>query len=119
MYVKSNAPGSSVRTEDDEIEGLNDKLLELLTIKNVSSPPRPIVSRRARSHSGTNSDPDADSQPEPGTVKHPTMMHYQYDYAFLHHGSPLNSKNPPNWLPPIGVFWDIENCQVGTEYAMR
>jgi len=31
-------------------------------------------------------------------------------------GSPINMRTAPRLLPPIGVFWDIENCQVSQEF---
>ncbi|XP_043282127.1 meiosis regulator and mRNA stability factor 1 isoform X2 [Venturia canescens] len=118
----SPVPGSTKAMNDcssasepwhkDEIEGLNDKLLELLSLHNVSTPPKPILSQRPRTLSSTLSDTDTDNPNEAIGSRQNPMAHYKYDYAFIHHGSPMNSKNPPNWLPPIGVFWDIENCQV-------
>lgn len=41
----------------------------------------------------------------------PLLSHYNY-HCFSHHDSPVNFSSLPTYLPPIGVFWDIENCQV-------
>ncbi|KAK9300350.1 hypothetical protein QLX08_006896 [Tetragonisca angustula] len=41
----------------------------------------------------------------------PLLSHYKY-HCFSHYDSPVNFSSLPTYLPPIGVFWDIENCQV-------
>lgn len=41
----------------------------------------------------------------------PLLSHYKY-HCFSHHDSPVNFSSLPTYLPPIGVFWDIENCHV-------
>ena len=110
MSQTTAAPETLGAAQKDEIEGVNEILLKLLsTYNNISTPARPIVARRARTLSG----PTIGNSGEGGHLSdagHPIMI--QYPFMPHHHGSPMNSKNPPNWLPPIGVFWDIENCQV-------
>lgn len=48
---------------------------------------------------------------ENATSVSPLLSHYKY-HCFSHHDSPVNFSSLPTYLPPIGVFWDIENCHV-------
>lgn len=95
-------------------EELNYKLIKLLSTLKTPSQSIPIDYQKTRSLSGTNSDNDTesllDSASLPGSLD---QRRHPYDYSYIHHGSPITSKHLPNFLPPIGVFWDIENCQVG------
>ncbi|PSN57152.1 hypothetical protein C0J52_01493 [Blattella germanica] len=81
-------------------------------------PPIPCVSRRPVSASPyfynvSDSDSQSDSgrgvadHSSPIAIRHPliTFRGYQSD------GSPVALQSLPRFLPPIGVFWDIENCQ--------
>lgn len=100
-------------SSDDEIEGLNEKLLESLS--KFKFPPPPNVSSVHKTHSlsGTNSDNDTDTLSEQGgSATPPLSRHYGFEYSYLQRGSPVNPQTLPRYLPPIGVFWDIENCQV-------
>lgn len=94
-------------------EELNYKLIKLLSTLKTPSQSIPIDYQKTRSLSGTNSDNDTesllDSASLPGSLD---QRRHPYDYSYIHHGSPITSKHLPNFLPPIGVFWDIENCQV-------
>ncbi|KAJ4443913.1 hypothetical protein ANN_05700 [Periplaneta americana] len=83
-------------------------------------PPPPIIHPRrpvsASSYCYSVSDSDSQSesgrghggQSSPIAIRHPlfTFRGYQSD------GSPVALHSLPRFLPPIGVFWDIENCQV-------
>lgn len=43
----------------------------------------------------------------------PLLSHYRYKCSYSHCDNPINSQGTSlPYLPPIGVFWDIENCQV-------
>ncbi|XP_023712451.1 meiosis regulator and mRNA stability factor 1 isoform X5 [Cryptotermes secundus] len=74
--------------------------------------PRRPVSACSYCYSISDSDSQSESglggQSSPITVHHPllTFRGYQSD------GSPVALHSLPHFLPPIGVFWDIENCQV-------
>jgi hypothetical protein len=76
--------------------------------------PRRPVSASSYCYSISDSDSQSESgrglggQSSPITVHRPllTFRGYQSD------GSPVALHSLPHFLPPIGVFWDIENCQV-------
>ncbi|XP_021942540.1 meiosis regulator and mRNA stability factor 1 isoform X2 [Zootermopsis nevadensis] len=76
--------------------------------------PRRPVSACSHCYSASDSDSQSDSgrglggRSSPITIRHPlfTFRGYQSD------GSPVALHSLPRFLPPIGVFWDIENCQV-------
>lgn len=76
--------------------------------------PRRSVSACSHCYSISDSDSQSDSgrghggRSSPVTICHPlfTFRGYQSD------GSPVALHSLPRFLPPIGVFWDIENCQV-------
>lgn len=94
---------------NDEVEGLNQKLLELLKEQKVltlaSNKSQSLFNSRLANNSGT--------QVESDTSASPLFNRYFKDYSLiLHHDSPINIPTLPTYLPPIGVFWDIENCQV-------
>ncbi|XP_046616833.1 meiosis regulator and mRNA stability factor 1 isoform X2 [Neodiprion virginianus] len=100
-------------SSDDEIEGLNEQLIRSLS--QFKFPPPPNISSVHKTHSlsGTNSDNDTDTLSEQGgSATPPSSKHYGFEYSYLQHGSPVNPQTLPRYLPPIGVFWDIENCQV-------
>ena len=105
---------------DAEEEELNYKLIKLLSNLKTPSQSIPIDYQKTQSLSGTNSDNDTesllDSASLPGSLD---LRRPQCDYAYVHHGSPVTSKLLPNFLPPIGVFWDIENCQVRSKIYFR
>jgi hypothetical protein len=82
--------------------------------------PRRPVSASSYCYSISDSDSQSESgrghgeQSSPITVHHSLMTFrgYQSD------GSPVTLHSLPNFLPPIGVFWDIENCQVSYPLEM-
>ncbi|XP_012273569.1 meiosis regulator and mRNA stability factor 1 isoform X2 [Orussus abietinus] len=87
---------------EDEIEGLNEKLLEQLSFLKVSTP----------KNDGKTSDlsnPLVDLQ---RSISSEVFGHYRYDCSFYTQRNTINASTPASYLPPIGVFWDIENCQV-------
>lgn len=96
---------SAPSMDNDEIVGLNERLLELLSEQKVTSPVsaknQSLCNSRLANNSGSKVESDASS---------PLFLRYK-DYSFLHHESPI-MPTLPTYLPPIGVFWDIENCQV-------
>lgn len=105
-------------SSDDEIEGLNEKLLESLSKFKFPPPPNVGVVHKTHSLCGTNSDNDTDTPSEQGgSATPPLSRHYGFEYSYLQHGSPVNPQTLPRYLPPIGVFWDIENCQVRSTVA--
>ncbi|EZA49569.1 Limkain-b1 [Ooceraea biroi] len=93
-------------TEDvnDEIEGLNEKLIQLLTQK-VS----PLVTRSNQLSCDSKVESN-NSKVELDASTSSLFNHCKYECSHLYHDSPV--KILPVHLPPIGVFWDIENCQV-------
>lgn len=115
-------PKHSTYSADNDVEAeeLNYKLIKLLSELKTPSQAIPIDYQKTRSLSGTNSDNDTesllDSASLPGSLD---FRRHQYDYSYTQHGSPITSKLLPNFLPPIGVFWDIENCQVSLEICFR
>lgn len=97
---------------NDEIEGLNERLLQLLSAQKVSSPDATAKNQSlCNSRLGNNSS----SKVELEASASPLFSHCRYDCSFMHHDSPVNMPSVPNYLPPIGVFWDIENCQVSSQ----
>lgn len=98
---------------DDEIEGLNERLLQLLRAQRVSSPD--AAANKSQSSCNSRLGNNSDSKVEVETSASPLFSHCRYDCSFMHHDSPVNIPTVPNYLPPIGVFWDIENCQVGLQ----
>jgi len=75
--------------------------------------PRRPVSASSYCYSISDSDSQSDSGRGHGGQSSPVTIHrslftfrgYQSD------GSPVALHSLPRFLPPIGVFWDIENCQ--------
>ncbi|XP_011141552.1 meiosis regulator and mRNA stability factor 1 isoform X1 [Harpegnathos saltator] len=95
---------------NDEIEGLNERLLQLLSAQKVSSPD--ATANKSQSLCNSRLGNNSGSKVELESSASPLFSHYRYDCSFMHHDSPVNMPTVPNYLPPIGVFWDIENCQV-------
>ncbi|XP_076763665.1 meiosis regulator and mRNA stability factor 1-like protein isoform X3 [Xylocopa sonorina] len=96
--------------DKDEIEGLNERLIELLTAEKVSSCTN-IESSTSQQLRDLNSSDDSLTVENTESVT-PLLNHYKYHCSFSHHDSPVNFSSLPTYLPPIGVFWDIENCCV-------
>lgn len=101
---------------NDEIEGLNDKLLQLLRAQKVLSPD--AATNKSQSLCNSRLGNNSDSKVELEAPVSPLFSHYRYDCSFMHHDSPVNMPTVPNYLPPIGVFWDIENCQVSSKISL-
>lgn len=95
--------------DENKIEDLNERLLQLLSAQKVSS--QNIESTIPRPLGDINSNRDSFKIENKASAS-PLLTHYKYDCAFLHHDSPVNVPASPIYLPPIGVFWDIENCNV-------
>lgn len=81
--------------DQDELKGLNERLME-------SSISQSLCDLNSSNNSIT---------VENATSVSPLLSHYKY-HCFSHHDSPVNFSSLPTYLPPIGVFWDIENCHV-------
>lgn len=94
-------------TDDDEIEGLNEKLLQLLSAQKV-------LSQIPKSQSLCDDRLENNSNSKVGFKVSASSLfsHCRHECSLLHHDSPVNIPTLPIHLPPIGVFWDIENCQV-------
>jgi len=88
--------------DKDEIEGLNEKLLQLLSEQKVSPHNQALYNNRIESNSDSKVESQASASPIFGPCRH--------DCSLLHYDSPAKALSAN--LPPIGVFWDIENCQV-------
>lgn len=95
--------------DEDEIEGLNEKLLQLLSGQKV--PSQNVQSIIHQPLGDVNTIGDSPNVNKEASVS-PLHSHYKHDYSFLHYDSPANLSSSPKYLPPIGVFWDIENCHV-------
>ncbi|XP_067208207.1 meiosis regulator and mRNA stability factor 1 isoform X2 [Linepithema humile] len=91
--------------DKDEIEGLNEKLLQLLSEQKVSS----LISQNQALYNNR-IESNSNSKVESQTSASPIFSHCRHDCSFLHYDSPVKALSAH--LPPIGVFWDIENCQV-------
>ncbi|XP_076241468.1 meiosis regulator and mRNA stability factor 1-like protein [Calliopsis andreniformis] len=95
--------------DEDEIEGLNEKLIELLSAQKV---PSQNVKSNILEPSGdintTNNSINADNK---ASIS-PLHSLHKHDCFLLHHNNSSNLSLSPKYLPPIGVFWDIENCHV-------
>lgn len=95
--------------DDDEIEGLNERLLELLSAQKALS--QNVETNAPRPLDDINASGDSLKVDNKALVS-PLCGHCKYDCSFLHNDSPVNLPALPTYLPPIGVFWDIENCHV-------
>ncbi|KAL0122954.1 hypothetical protein PUN28_007547 [Cardiocondyla obscurior] len=93
---------ASCAEDNDEIEGLNEKLIQLLSVQKHLIPA--CNSSLCDSILEDNSDSKT-----PGSL---SFSHCRHDCSILCHESPSKMQSTSNPLPPIGVFWDIENCQV-------
>jgi len=103
-------------TEDnDEIEGLNEKLIQQLllsTQKFFSSEPNSLLSDIDKLENNSSFNIDSSN-----TSDSLSFNHCRHDCSLLCYDSPAKMPSTPNHLPPIGVFWDIENCQVGYNFS--
>lgn len=96
MADQDNADYYALCTNDqNKTEGLNERLIE-----------RSISQSLCDLNSSNNS-----VTVENAASVSPLLSHYKY-HRFSHHDSPVNFSSLPTYLPPIGVFWDIENCHV-------
>ncbi|XP_046838955.1 meiosis regulator and mRNA stability factor 1 isoform X2 [Vespa crabro] len=93
------------------MKDLNEKLLQLLSAQKISSLKTSDIHANLMTYD-TGSDNDNASKIESKTSVSPLFGHYRYDCSFLHHDNSVNLPTLPTYLPPIGVFWDIENCHV-------
>ncbi|KAG7210665.1 hypothetical protein KM043_012173 [Ampulex compressa] len=94
---------------DDGIKALIEKWLQLLSAQSSNA------MAIARNRTLCDLDSYANNGPamESKTPVSPLFSrHCKYDCSFFHHDSPVNLPALPTYLPPIGVFWDIENCHV-------
>ncbi|XP_054008380.1 meiosis regulator and mRNA stability factor 1 isoform X1 [Hylaeus anthracinus] len=96
--------------DEDDIEGLNERLLQVLSAQKVSS--QIVESSISRPLGNINTNKDNIKIKNETSASSPLLSHYKCDRSFLYHDSPVNLPASPIYLPPIGVFWDIENCRV-------
>jgi hypothetical protein len=102
---------ASCMEDNDEIEGLNEKLIQLLSVQKHFSPVLPNSSLcEQEDDCGSTLDAKASSSL--------SFSHCRHDCSLLYYDSPAKMPSTSNHLPPIGVFWDIENCQVGSIYLL-
>jgi len=106
--------------DNDEIEGLNEKLIQKLAIhqqlllstqKFFSSEPNSLLRDIDKLESNSSSNIDSSNASDSLS-----FGHCRHDCSLLCHDSPAKMPSTSNHLPPIGVFWDIENCQVGYNF---
>jgi len=100
--------------DNDEIEGLNEKLIQQLllsTQKFFSSESNSLLCDIDKLENNSNSNIDSSNASDSLS-----FGHCRHDCSLLCHDSPVKMPSTPNHLPPIGVFWDIENCQVGYNF---
>lgn len=98
---------TSCTDDNDEIEGLNEKLLQLLSAQKVLSQvptSQSLCDGRLKNNSSSKVGFKASASS--------LFSHCRHECSLLHHDSPVTIPTLPIHLPPIGVFWDIENCQV-------
>ncbi|XP_036147876.1 meiosis regulator and mRNA stability factor 1 isoform X5 [Monomorium pharaonis] len=95
---------ASCTEDNDEIEGLNEKLIQLLSKQKFFSPVLPNSLYEQEEDSSYTIDAKTSSSVSFSLCRH--------DCSLLCHDSPAKMQSASNHLPPIGVFWDIENCQV-------
>ncbi|XP_018371437.1 PREDICTED: meiosis arrest female protein 1 homolog isoform X4 [Trachymyrmex cornetzi] len=99
---------TSCAEDNDEIEGLNEKLIQQLLLSTPkffsSESNSSLCDIRLENNSGSNIDSKAF-----GSL---SFSHCRHDCSLLCYDSPAKMSSTSNHLPPIGVFWDIENCQV-------
>ena len=99
---------ASCAEDNDEIEGLNEKLIQQLLLSTPkffsSESNSSLCDIRLENNSGSNIDSKAFSSL--------SFSHCRHDCSLLCYDSPAKMSSTSNHLPPIGVFWDIENCQV-------
>ncbi|XP_033336634.2 meiosis regulator and mRNA stability factor 1-like protein isoform X2 [Megalopta genalis] len=95
--------------DKDEIEGLNERLLQLLSAQKVLSQNDESNISQTLSDSNTN---NCRFENESKASNWPLFSQHRHDCSLLHHNSVTKLPTLPAYLPPIGVFWDIENCQV-------
>ncbi|KAK2576438.1 hypothetical protein KPH14_005771 [Odynerus spinipes] len=93
------------------MKSLNEKLLQLLSANKISSVETSNV-HTSQPACETGSNNDSGFKTGSKTSMSPLFNHYRYDCSCLYHDNPVNSSALPTYLPPIGVFWDIENCHV-------
>lgn len=103
---KSPNSRASCAEDSDEIEGLNEKLIQLLSVQKLLLPVSnsSLCNSKLENNSGSKIDSKA-----PGSL---SFSHCRHDCSVLCYDSPSKISSTSNHLPPIGVFWDIENCQV-------
>nr|XP_012145387.1 PREDICTED: meiosis arrest female protein 1 isoform X2 [Megachile rotundata] len=97
--------------DEVEIESLNKRLLQLLSVTKTPSK-ADVKSSTSQPLCNINNDSSDSLRDETKASNSQMFSHYKYDCSFLHHDAPVNLSTVPNYLPPIGVFWDIENCHV-------
>ncbi|XP_018346736.1 PREDICTED: meiosis arrest female protein 1 homolog isoform X3 [Trachymyrmex septentrionalis] len=99
---------TSCAEDNDEIEGLNEKLIQQLLLSTPkffsSESNSSLCDIRLENNSGSNIDSK--------TFGSLSFSHCRHDCSLLCYDSPAKMSSTSNHLPPIGVFWDIENCQV-------
>lgn len=98
---------TSCADDNDEIEGLNEKLLQLLSEQKIlSQVPKnqSLCDDRLKNNSNSKIEFNASCSS--------LFNHCRHECSLLRHDSPVNISTVSIHLPPIGVFWDIENCQV-------
>jgi len=108
--------------DNDEIEGLNEKLIQKLALQQFLLPTQKFFSSEPNSSLcdidklENNSSSNIDSSNASDSL---SFGHCRHDCSLLCHDSPAKMPSTPNHLPPIGVFWDIENCQVGYNFIVK
>ncbi|XP_014599312.1 PREDICTED: meiosis arrest female protein 1 isoform X1 [Polistes canadensis] len=90
----------------------SEELLQLLSAQKISSHETKEIYTNQAACDDTGSDNGNASKTEFKTSVSPLFSHYRYGCSFLHHDNSINLPSLPTYLPPIGVFWDIENCHV-------
>lgn len=92
------------------MKGLNEKLLQLSAKKTSSLETSDVDTSQPACNTGYNNDNGFKTGSK--TSLSPLFNRYRYDCSSLYHDNSVLSSALPTNLPPIGVFWDIENCQV-------
>ncbi|XP_020292238.1 meiosis arrest female protein 1 isoform X2 [Pseudomyrmex gracilis] len=104
---KSDYHAPCANDEKDEIEGLNEKLLQLLYAQKLSSLATNQLSHNIQLEN--NRSYKLESNASGSSL---SSTHCRHDCSVVYHDNPIRMSAKQSYLPPIGVFWDIENCQV-------
>lgn len=97
-------------TEEESTDSQNERLLRILFSRynNVMN----VMIDKSIPRSLSDSKCDIDSNVKFKSTDFPQLDQHKYDYSLLHSNSPTKPSSLHTHFPPIGVFWDIQNCRI-------